>query len=80
MVCLVPWSLAYLAGKRGTQRDGAGGGGGSDHHQHLLTNDPVSQLLFHSLAMLDLLMNSEADSHLTEVRSSGCSFFWDGGN
>lgn len=53
---------------------------GSQHHQHLLTNDPTSQLLFHLPALLDLLMNSDADSHLTEVRSSGCSFFWNEGN
>lgn len=47
------------------------GGRGS---QHILTNDPTSQLLLHLLALRDLLMTSDADSHLTEVRSFGMFF------
>ena len=47
---------------------------------HSLTNDLTSQLLFRFLVLLDLLMNDDTDSHLTEVRSLGCSFFWGEGN
>lgn len=68
---------------RTEDRSWRGADGGSQHHQHLLTNDPTSQLLLHLPALLDLLMNRDADSHLTEVRSSGCSFFfffWNEGN
>lgn len=56
------------------------GGRDSEYRQHLLTNDLTSQLLFHLLVLPDLLMNSDTDSHLTEVRSLGCSFFSSEGN
>jgi len=59
----------------GNTEEWSWGGRGSEHHQHLFTNDPTSQLLFHLLALLDLLMNSNADSYLIEVRSLGRSFF-----
>lgn len=50
------------------------GGRGSQPQQHILTNDPTSQLLLHLLALLALLMTSNADSHLIEVRSFGMFF------
>ena len=64
----------------GNKRSEVGGGRDSEYHQHLLTNDLTSQLLFHLLVLLDLLMISDTDSHLTEVRSLGYSFFWEEGN
>lgn len=62
------------------KRSEVGGGRDSECHQHLLTNDLTSQLLFHLLVLLDLIMISDTDSHLTELRSLGFSFFWDEGN
>lgn len=74
VVCLAPCNQAHL-GQRGTQRSGVGSGQRQSAPSASPTNDPASQLLFHLLALRDLLMNSDADSHLAEVRSLGCSFF-----